>query len=357
MINFVKTFKNKKVFLTGHTGFKGSWLAVWLQMMGAQVKGYALKPEKESLYIKIKSQLDVKSVYADILEKERLKKEIFEFQPDFIFHLAAQALVLESYKTPVETFNTNIIGTAHVLDALRFLKKKCICVIVTTDKVYQNQEIKYAYVETDKYGGYDPYSASKAAAEIVTESFRLSFFNQTDFLKHKKSIASARAGNVIGGGDFADNRIVPDIFRALSKSKIIDVRNPDAIRPWQHVLEPLSGYLTLASAMNAEPQKFASSFNFGPALEDTCTVEELVNFAIKSWGNGKYKPAQTKNKPHEAGLLMLNINKAKKELDWKPKWNCQEAIEKTIEWYKKSQNTKCNIHELCENDIIDYLRK
>ena len=355
MKDFSKTFKNKKIFLTGHTGFKGSWLCVWLQMMGAEVKGYSLKEEKNSLYSKIKPKLKIDSVYADIRNNNRLRKEILSFNPDFIFHLAAQAIVRESYINPVETFETNVTGTANVLDALRFLKKKCICIIVTTDKVYHNVEKNYEYKESDKLGGYDPYSASKAAAEIVTESYRLSFFNSVDFVHHKKSIATVRAGNVIGGGDYASDRIFPDIFRALSDSNTINVRNPKALRPWQHVLESLSGYLTLAVAMKNNPVKFATAYNIGPRLKDTCKVEELVKHAISYWGSGNYNNSGRKNEPHEAGLLKLNIRKAKKELGWSPAWNFEEAIKRTINWYKKSLSKNSNVFDLCEDDIKEYL--
>ncbi len=353
-MNLEKTFRNKRVFVTGHTGFKGSWLCIWLEMLGAKVKGYALKPEKESLYNKIKADLKINSVIADIRNYERLKKEIISFQPDFVFHLAAQPLVRESYSIPLETFDINVIGTAHLLDSLRFLNKKCICVVVTTDKVYSNLEKHYAYKESDKLGGYDPYSASKAAAEIVTESYRLSYFNPAGFKKHKKAIATGRAGNVIGGGDYAKDRIVPDIFRALSASKTIEVRNPSAIRPWQHVLEPLNGYLTLAGKLWEYPEKFAGSYNFGPRLNDTFTVEELVQKAIKYWKSGKYMVPRQKSKLHEAGLLKLDINKAKTELKWKPRWSADKAIQTTINWYK--DNGSLQAYSLCERDIIDYLK-
>lgn len=314
-----------------------------------------MKAEEPSLYNKIRPGLKIDSVIADIRNGERLKKEILSFQPDFIFHLAAQAIVRESYKSPVETFETNVIGTTNVLDALRFLKKKCVCVIVTTDKVYENVEMNYAYKETDKLGGYDPYSASKAAAEIVTESYRLSFFNPEDFSKHKKAVASARAGNVIGGGDYAVDRIVPDIYRALSKNKVITVRNPRSIRPWQHVLEPLSGYLTLAAAMDSDPVKFASAYNFGPDMENIYSVEELVNLAIARWGKGKYKNAVKKGDHHEAGILMLDIQKAKEELGWEPKWDSKTSISKSIDWYRKSLAKNCNFMALCTNDISAYI--
>lgn len=354
-MHFTNTFKNKKVFLTGHTGFKGSWMSVWLSMLGAEVKGYALKPEKKSLYNQINKQLKKhQSVIADIRNRKKLKEEILSFQPDFIFHLAAQPLVLASYENPVETFEINVTGTANLLDAVKILKKECTVLIVTTDKVYKNLEKNYAYKETDKLGGYDPYSASKAAAEIVTDSYRQSFFNPGNYNTHKKAIATARAGNVIGGGDYAENRIVPDIFRALSKSQPVMVRNPQAVRPWQHVLEPLHGYLTLAAAMHKQPQKFATSFNFGPRLKDTCVVEDLVKLAIKNWGSGKYKTPQQKGKYHEAGLLMLNINRAKQQLNWRPQWSAAMAISKTINWYKNSIRKKVDVIGLCLGDIKEY---
>ena len=348
-------WKNKKVFLTGHTGFKGSWMSVWLDLLGAKVKGYALESERLSLYNQINTRLqNHESVIADIRDKKRLEKEILNFQPDFVFHFAAQPLVRRSYEIPIETFEVNAIGTANLLNAVRLLKNECIVVIVTTDKVYENSEIGKPFSENDKLGGHDPYSASKAAAEIVTESFRLSFFHPSEYKQHKKSIASVRAGNVIGGGDYAEDRIIPDIFRALSKSKIIPIRNSKSIRPWQHILEPLSGYLSLAKAMKKDPLKFASSFNFGPQLNDELTVEQLVRLAIKYWGSGKFKSIQMKNAPHEAGLLKLNIDKAKNELKWEPKWNASEAIERTIKWYNNSLQKNSDKFDLCVKDIMDY---
>ena len=349
--SFEQHFKGKKVLLTGHTGFKGSWLTIWLEMLGAKVKGYALKPDKLSLFNQIKNNLKCESVIADIRNKERLKKELLSFQPDFIFHLAAQALVRESYRIPVETFEVNAIGTANLLNAVRELKKQCVVVIVTTDKVYENPETGKAFSENDPLGGHDPYSASKAAAEIITESFRLSFFNPAKFKEHKKSVATARAGNVIGGGDYAKDRILPDIYRALSESKVIPVRSPRAIRPWQHVLEPLSGYLTLAAKMADNPVKYSTAYNFGPNVKDNLPVEELVKEAISCWGHGKYKNLKIKNAPHEAGLLQLDINKAKKELKWKPGLNSSMAIEKTILWYKNGQKKDSNKFDLCIMDI------
>ena len=358
LVDFTSTYRNKRVFLTGHTGFKGSWMSVWLSMLGANVKGYALKPEKRSLYNQIFPHLKKhESVFADIRNQKKLTKELLAFQPDFIFHMAAQAIVRKSYYIPVETFETNAIGTANLLDSVRSLKRKCIVIILTTDKVYSNNEKGIPFSESDSLGGHDPYSASKAAAEIITDSFRLSFFNPDTFALHKKSVATARAGNVIGGGDYSVDRILPDIFRALSKNVLIPVRNPNAVRPWQHVLEPLSGYLTLGACMNENPVKFSTSFNFGPLQKDSLKVIEVVNMSIMRWGSGKYKIIKKENKsPHEAGILKLNISKAKKEIGWKPKWNSEYAIEKTIQWYKNSINKKSDIYYLCMNEINDFIK-
>lgn len=357
-MNFKQAFKGKKVFVTGHTGFKGAWLVLWLESLGAKVKGYALKPNtKPSLFESLAKQLQCASVIADIRNKEKLTKEILDFQPDYIFHLAAQAIVRESYEFPVETFEVNAIGTANLLNAVRDLKKACAIVIITTDKVYHNNEWHHPYRESDRLGGYDPYSASKAATEIVVDSFRSSFFNPNDFAKHKKAIATARAGNVIGGGDFAKDRIVPDIFRALSNEEKIEVRNPAAVRPWQHVLEPLSGYLLLAQKLQQEPLQFSQAFNFGPHLTDTLPVGELVEKSIEVWGKGSYHSPTQKNAPHEAGLLKLDISKAVNELQWQPKWNATTAIEKTIGWYKQSLVKNSSAYQLCLTDLEDYQKK
>ena len=351
-------WKNKKVFLTGHTGFKGSWMSIWIDILGANVKGYALKPEKISLYNQVNPLLkNHSSVIADVRDKKKIKIELLKFQPDIIFHFAAQPLVRKSYAIPVETFEVNAIGTANLLNAVRFLKKECAVVIITTDKVYENPETGIPFSENDKLGGHDPYSASKAAAEIVAESFRLSFFHPSKFKQHKKSIATARAGNVIGGGDYAEDRIIPDIFRALSKSKTISVRNPNAVRPWQHVLEPLGGYLLLVEKMKNNPQNFSSAFNFGPEINDELKVEDLVKLAIEKWGNGKYKIQEQKNASHEAALLKLNIEKSKTELNWSPKWSAPQAIERTIKWYHNSLQKSNDKFELCLKDINDYVRQ
>lgn len=341
-------YNGKRVFLTGHTGFKGSWLLFWLQFLGAEVKGYSLEPENEfDLYNTIKGNSLCTSIFADIRDKERLNREIITFEPDFIFHLAAQPLVRLSYETPSDTFAVNAIGTAHVLDALRNLKKQCSVVLVTTDKVYDNKEWHYPYRENDRLGGYDPYSASKACAELIINSYRNSFFNSVDYTEHKKSIASARAGNVIGGGDWAKDRIIPDIVRALNDKKSINIRNPNSIRPWQHVLEPLGGYLHLGAKMSEEPTIFGESWNFGPLPEDNLTVENLVQMALTIWGQGTYNISDNSGQPHEAGTLKLDISKSVNLLGWKPKYSAASAIERTLMWYSKYGS---------DESIIDFTR-
>jgi len=331
---FKQTYKGKKVFLTGHTGFKGSWLLLWLHSLGAEIKGYALEPETEKdLYRLINGDSLCISVIADIRDREKLKQEIISFQPDYVFHLAAQPLVRLSYQIPVETFDTNVMGTANLLDTLRFLDKTCNTVLITTDKVYENVERDYHYKETDRLGGHDPYSASKAAAEIVISSYRNSFFNNKDFYYHKKAIAVARAGNVIGGGDRARDRIIPDIITALENKEEVVIRNPNAVRPWQHVLEPLFGYLLLGMKLNEDHQVFSDVWNFGPEYTDILKVSALVSIALQCWGMGKYQTPELADQPHEAGLLHLDITKAKDILSWRPKFNSAQAINKTMDWY------------------------
>jgi CDP-glucose 4,6-dehydratase len=356
-MNFEQVFKNKKIFVTGHTGFKGSWLITWLNLLGADVKGYALPPENTfDLYNIINGDSLCHSVFADIRNTEKIKKELLDFQPDYVFHLAAQPLVIASYNDPVYTFEVNTIGTANVLDALRFLEKPCISVMITTDKVYHNYETGQAYKEEDRFGGYDPYSASKGAAELVIDSFKKSFFNPKKYENHKKSISVARAGNVIGGGDWSENRIIPDIVRALVSEQVISVRNPKAIRPWQHVLEPLCGYLTLAARQTENPATFADAFNFGPHLADNLTVQQITEEAIKIWGSGTYEVPETSNTLHEAGLLQLDITKAQNLLGWKPRNSAQEAIAKTIDWYRNYSSNKIDIADFTRNQINEFTK-
>lgn len=347
-------YNGKKVLLTGHTGFKGTWLNAMLYRLGAIVKGYALAPADSKpfhdLFIPYKLS---ESIIADIRDKERLRSEILSFEPDYIFHLAAQPLVLRSYEIPAETFDVNVVGTANILEVVRQLKKKCSIVVVTTDKVYENKEHHVLYKEDDRLGGYDPYSASKACTEIVVSSFRNSFFHTDRLADHQKAIASARAGNVIGGGDWSENRIVPDIAKSLLNDEIIKVRNPDAVRPWQHVLEPLNGYLLLGGLLMDRPLSFSKPYNFGPLPEDHLTVRALVELAIHTWKGGQMEVTAIAQ-PHEAHLLKLDISQAITELDWQPKLNVKEAIEWTIDWYRKDAAEKA---EFTFKQIDNYLAK
>jgi CDP-glucose 4,6-dehydratase len=348
------TYKGKRIFLTGHTGFKGAWLLYWLHSLGANVKGYALAPDSEpSLYQLLNGDSLCESVIADLNERATLEQALLSFQPDFIFHLAAQPLVRLSYDIPVETFATNAIGTANLLDAVRRLDKPCTVVLITTDKVYENQEWVYPYRETDRLGGYDPYSASKACAELIINCYTQSFFNPADYERHRKSVAVGRAGNVIGGGDWAKDRIIPDIVRALSAEQPVQVRNPSAVRPWQHVLEPLGGYLLLGARLAAKPASYGGAWNFGPYLQDTLPVSALVDAALQAWGAGRYETPALVKQPHEAGLLKLDISKALNELGWQPRYSAAESISNTIAWYKRLANGSAAA-KLVQADIEAY---
>ncbi len=346
-------YNGKKVFITGHTGFKGSWLMAWLHQLGATVKGYSLAPEYPDCLFNILEPLDLaESIISDIRNKVKLQQEIISFQPDFIFHLAAQPLVRRSYKIPAETFEVNVVGTANVLEAVNLLEKKCTVIIITTDKVYENKEEDILYNENDRLGGYDPYSASKACTELVVSSFRNSFFNVDKLEQHQKGIVSVRAGNVIGGGDFSDDRIIPDIVRALRQQMVIDVRNSSSVRPWQHVLEPLGGYMLLGGLMHTSPGTYSGAYNFGPHPSDHLTVKELVELSINTWGRGEWKDTSDKEQPHEANLLKLDISKAINTLHWNPKLNAATAIEWTINWYKISEH----IPAFTFQQINDYMQ-
>lgn len=354
-LNINDFYKGKRVFVTGHTGFKGSWLLCWLQELGCTIMGYALSPEQDDcLFNAVKSQLVFDNHFGNILDKKQLQTAIQDFQPDIVFHLAAQALVRKSYAVPSDTFDVNVVGTANVLESIIQLPKKCTVVIITTDKVYENKEINYHYKEEDTLGGYDPYSASKAAAEIVVNAFRNSFFNKSTYHQHQKIIVSARAGNVIGGGDWSKDRIVPDIIQALENEAPIHVRNPNAVRPWQHVLEPLSGYLQLGMQGFIEPSTISNAYNFGPLADDHLPVKKLVEIAIACWGNGQWEDTSDANQPHEAGLLQLDIEKARKELNWQPQLNSSEAIAWTVDWYKSKRDGQ---FELTMQQIKNYSQK
>jgi len=355
MVNEItfERYKNKKIFITGHTGFKGTWLSIWFDLLEAEVKGYS-KSSNYRFYSEIKNSLkNHTSIKGNINNKKKLEKEILSFQPDYIFHLAAQPLVKQSYKYPLETFNTNIIGTANLLDVVKKLKKRCNVICITTDKVYLNNNEKVAFREEDKLGGYDPYSSSKAACEIVIESYRNSFFNSSNFESHQIALASARAGNVIGGGDYSKNRIIPDIFKSLSENKLITIRNPKFIRPWQHVIEALNSYLILGLHLDNNPKKYSTSYNFGPDNDDIVSVEELVKEAIRIWGSGGYK-ILGKQDFHEAQFLMLDNRKAKVELNIFPRWNAKQAISVTMNWYKKSLNADTDLLLMCIDEITKF---
>ncbi|MBS4063132.1 MAG: CDP-glucose 4,6-dehydratase [Chitinophagaceae bacterium] len=351
------TYFGKRVFVTGHTGFKGTWLIKILSDLGAIIRGYALAPENETnLYTQINGDSLCESVISDLRDRNALKNAVLDFQPDFIFHLAAQPLVRLSYEMPSETFEVNAIGTANLLDAIRLLNKKCNIVLITTDKVYHNNEWEQPYKESDKLGGYDPYSASKACCELIIDSYKNSFFNAVKYDYHNKAIAVGRAGNVIGGGDWSKDRLIPDIVKALHAKKQVVVRNPKAVRPWQHVVEPLFGYLELGDKLDSDPIKFAQAYNFGPNINDALSVEEMVVMSINCWGAGTYNIEVNSNNPHEAGLLRLDITKAINSLKWRPILNAQSAVERTINWYKNFYNNAIAT-ELMELDIKYYQSK
>lgn len=338
-------FSGKRVFLTGHTGFKGAWLLLLLKRLGATVKGFSLAPEhKEDLYNQIAGDTLCKSVIADVRDAEKLRKELTDFKPDVVFHLAAQALVRRSYREPLETFGANVMGTAHVLDALRFVESPVTAVIITTDKVYENDEKGIAFPENAPLGGYDPYSASKAAAEIVIDSYRRSFFHPEKRDEHGKTIVSMRAGNVIGGGDFSEDRLIPDMVRAIQKGSPVVLRNPQSVRPWQHVLEPLFAYLLLAVKASGENgTAFATAFNIGPDRQDERTVLDVATRFYKAFGLHQQPSIQPDTTLHEAGLLMLDNQKLKDAIGWKPLLDADKAIDWTADWYasKKPAMEKC----------------
>ena len=361
MESMVKTYKNARVLITGHTGFKGAWLCEWLLSLGAEVHGLALPPPtKPSLFNQLGLVKRIKShTIGDIRDLATVKNVVRRVKPDFVFHLAAQPLVRLSYKKPVETFDTNVMGTIHVLEAVRQLfckrtvTKTCSVVCVTTDKCYENKELMHPYKEDDPMGGYDPYSCSKGCDELIISSYRRSFFGTPE---SPVWIASARAGNVIGGGDWASDRIVPDCMRALMKGKTIAVRNKFAIRPWQHVLEPLGGYLTLGAALASRTRfnDYASCFNFGPDSKANRTVEDLVTEVLK-WVDGKWEDEINPNAVHEAGLLSLDIRKAKRILLWRPRWKFEDTVRNTVDWYMKV-NAGVNPRLITQDQIEGYSR-
>ena len=342
-------WKGKRVLLTGHTGFKGAWLAIWLHQLGAKITGISLPPTTEpNLFSLAKvDSLCSNSHYCDLRDVLTLTRLIRDAQPEIVLHLAAQPLVRASYRDPIETFSTNVMGTVHVLEALRGLDSVKAGVMITTDKVYRNREWPWPYREDDALGGHDPYSASKAASELVIDSYRNAFLHEQGV-----AIASARAGNVIGGGDWSEDRLVPDAVRAWQSDQVLEIRRPQAIRPWQHVLEPLAGYLTLAQSLWTKPH-LASAFNFGPETSDAATVQTVIELACKVHGSGKVTYGDGAAGPHEAGLLALEIAKARTSLGYKPRWNLSEAVQRTIAWYC-AQHENSDAYTLCQAEIADY---
>ncbi len=350
-------FRGKRVLVTGHTGFKGSWLLIWLHELGAEVVGVGLDPatERDNFVLsgiggKIKAD-----IRADIRDGQKMKEIFAEHRPEIVFHLAAQPLVRLSYEIPVDTYATNVMGTINVMEAIRATDSVKVGVMITTDKCYENKEQIWGYRENEPMGGYDPYSSSKGATEIAIASWRRSFFNPDRYAEHGKSIASVRAGNVIGGGDWALDRIIPDCIRALEAGRPIDIRSPKAIRPWQHVLEPLSGYMLLAKRMWESPTKYCEGWNFGPRAESISTVWEVASHVVDNYGSGSLRDLSDPNALHEAKLLMLDISKAKFRLGWEPRMNIDQTVALTVDWYRRY--TAEPVYELCTSQIREYIKK
>lgn len=328
-------WNGKKVFLTGHTGFKGSWLSLWLQTMGANVKGFSLVPPSQpSMFKELNIEAGMESEIGDIRDYKVLRKSIEAFKPEIVIHMAAQPLVRLSYSEPVETYHTNVMGTVHLLDAIRHVGGVKAVVNITSDKCYENREWPWGYREDEPKGGYDPYSNSKGCAELVADAFRNSYFNNKYYEVHGCALASVRAGNVIGGGDWADDRLIPDMIRAFENGQTVKIRSPHAIRPWQHVLEPLSGYLLTAQLLWGQGSTFAEGWNFGPNEDDAKSVEWIVERLTKYWGEGASWSLDGETHPHEAGYLKLDCSKAKMKMGWKPRWHLNETLQRIVEWHK-----------------------
>jgi len=345
-------FQNKTVLITGHTGFKGSWLSMWLKLLGAKVIGVALDPPSQPSHFKVAGLLEIlDDNQLDIRDRDALEKMVSQTQPDFVFHLAAQALVRKSYNDPIVTYQTNTLGTLNLLEALRPLKKKCTVVLITSDKCYNNVEWVWGYRETDALGGPDPYSASKGAAELVIRSHVKSFFPKDGTVR----IAVGRAGNVIGGGDWASDRIVPDCVRSWAKGETVELRNPQATRPWQHVLEPLSGYLTLATQLSQDSELHGEPFNFGPPAHQNHTVLELVKSMSEHWEQVRWEDISTSGEqPYESGLLKLNCDKALHYLSWQSALSFSETVRMTAEWYRSYYENSSTIREVTYAQIREY---
>jgi CDP-glucose 4,6-dehydratase len=351
---FKDIYRGKTVLITGHTGFKGSWLSIWLKELGAKVVGYSLNPStSEDNFVLSGLNNRIIDIRGDVRDLDKLKKVFKEHKPEFVFHLAAQPLVRLSYEMPLATYETNVMGTLNVLEAIRASSSVKAGIMITTDKCYENKEQIWGYRETDALGGYDPYSSSKGCAEILIASYRNSYFNPKQYELHQKAIASVRAGNVIGGGDWSKDRLIPDAVRALMNDEPINIRNPHSTRPWQFVLEPLYGYLLLASKMYEGGISYSSAWNFGPNEDNLVAVNKVVDCMIRCWGRGSYKILENDtNLKHEAALLSLDCTKAKTYLNWKPTYDIENALRLTVDWYKHYK--EIDVYELCAQQIKNY---
>jgi CDP-glucose 4,6-dehydratase len=347
-------WRGKKVFITGHTGFKGSWLSLWLQQLDTKITGYALQPPTNpSLFEVAQVAQGMTSIIGDIRDGTMLINAMLKAAPDIVIHMAAQPLVRRSYVDPVETYSTNIMGTVNLLEAVRQTPSVRAVVNVTTDKCYENKEWVWAYRENEPMGGFDPYSSSKGCAELVTAAYRNSFFNSSKNRENQVSLATARAGNVIGGGDWAEDRLIPDILRAIQNNQSVNIRNPHATRPWQHVLEPLGGYLTLAEKLHTQGTAYAGAFNFGPTEEDSKPVQWIVEQLTQQWGDGAAWHLDRGTHPHEAHYLKLDCSKARASLDWKPRWQLDQALQAIMVW-NKAHHRNQDMRALCLQQINDY---
>lgn len=352
----IEFYKGKKIFITGHTGFKGTWLLSMLNSFNSIVMGYAQKTKNDhDIYNLIQGDNMCKSFIGDITNFDLLKIEISKFQPDLIFHLAAQPLVKYSYNNPLETYNTNILGTINLLECLKSINSKCAVVLITTDKVYQNNEWEFPYREIDRLGGFDPYSSSKACCELIINAYRDSFFNMTD-KNNNIFLSSVRAGNVIGGGDWSEDRIIPDTVRSILNNKPLELRHPASIRPWQHVLEPIFGYLLLAYKLYLSPHSYSQTYNFGPNIDDSLSVQDVVNIAYKNWPfSGIVNYSKDHNSQHETKTLKLDISKVKNDLSWTPTYDAEKAIQITIDWYKNYHLNSTDMSLFTHNQIKNFL--